>query len=273
MGNLDAAGTFEEGIEIGLEGQSCAIFSGTIDPSSAGEVAPPGSVYLRNIGGVTGEVYQKTGAANTAWTLIGAGSGPIGMDDLTDADTTTIVPQVGDPLKWDGTNWVPGSAVTSSTNYFFVYKTTTQQVTTRATFEDIIFDQEAFVEGWAHTPGTAEFACLNTGLYMGTVEIGVEKTGGNGVESAIRAVVGNAPTFLEIPGSHNGMDITSNNTIFAISRTFIFEAVAGQVVKMQYATDNNGNFTPASSAAITPVPTANADATTVSATFSVRRMT
>lgn len=30
-----------------------------------------------------------------------------GMDDLDDADTTTTAPTVGDVLEWDGTNWVP----------------------------------------------------------------------------------------------------------------------------------------------------------------------
>jgi hypothetical protein len=30
------------------------------------------------------------------------------MDDLGDADTTTILPQPGQALLWDGTNWVPG---------------------------------------------------------------------------------------------------------------------------------------------------------------------
>jgi hypothetical protein len=277
MGDLNRATTFEEGLEIGLADQSTAIFTGTVDPSVSGEVAPPGSIYLRNIGGVTGEVWQKTGAANNAWTLIaGGGGGATAMNDLTDADTVTDAPQVGDSLKWDGVNWVPGSAITDengSTNYFFVFKTVAQQVTTRATFEDITFDTEVFVQGWTHTPGSAEFQCDFSGVYMGTLEIGVEKSGGNGVESAIRAVIGAGAIFNEIPGSHNGMDITSNNTIFAISRTFIFSATAGQIIKMQYATDSNGNFNLGSSAKITPVPTANADNSTVSATFNIRRMT
>ena len=34
---------------------------------------------------------------------------PAGIDDLGDVDTTTAVPAVGEVLKWDGTNWVPGT--------------------------------------------------------------------------------------------------------------------------------------------------------------------
>lgn len=39
-------------------------------------------------------------------TLVVAGSGLI--DGLTDVDTSTVAPAVGDVLKWDGVNWVPG---------------------------------------------------------------------------------------------------------------------------------------------------------------------
>jgi len=45
----------------------------------------------------------------------GGGSGaqtPVGMNDLTDADTVASAPAVGDSLVWDGTAWVPsGPAV------------------------------------------------------------------------------------------------------------------------------------------------------------------
>lgn len=36
-------------------------------------------------------------------------SGPDTADDLTDVDTTTDPPSVGEALEWDGTNWVPGT--------------------------------------------------------------------------------------------------------------------------------------------------------------------
>lgn len=37
---------------------------------------------------------------------------PAGIDDLGDVDTTTAVPAVGEVLKWDGSNWVPGADAT-----------------------------------------------------------------------------------------------------------------------------------------------------------------
>lgn len=36
--------------------------------------------------------------------------GPTSVDDHTDADTTTDPPNLNEVLKWDGTNWVPGTA-------------------------------------------------------------------------------------------------------------------------------------------------------------------
>ena len=38
------------------------------------------------------------------------GPGVAGVDDLTDADTTTDSPALNEVLKWDGNNWVPGTA-------------------------------------------------------------------------------------------------------------------------------------------------------------------
>lgn len=37
------------------------------------------------------------------------GNVSLGIDDLSDVDTTTAVPAVGESLVWDGTDWVPGS--------------------------------------------------------------------------------------------------------------------------------------------------------------------
>lgn len=45
-------------------------------------------------------------------TLVVAGSGLI--DGLTDVDTSTVAPQVGNVLKWDGINWVPGEDTSGS---------------------------------------------------------------------------------------------------------------------------------------------------------------
>lgn len=58
----------------------------TVDPSAGGGVAAPiGSIGFRNNSGV-GEIWSKTGAANTAWQLV-----QVGLIDLT-SDVTGILP-------------------------------------------------------------------------------------------------------------------------------------------------------------------------------------
>lgn len=47
------------------------VFSGSIDPTSVATPAPEGSIFLRS----DGSAYIKTGAADTAWTIVAAGSG------------------------------------------------------------------------------------------------------------------------------------------------------------------------------------------------------
>jgi hypothetical protein len=39
------------------------------------------------------------------------GPAPSSIDDLTDVDTSTVAPVVGQTLKWDGSNWVPADDV------------------------------------------------------------------------------------------------------------------------------------------------------------------
>lgn len=51
-----------------------------------------------------GETVKRT-FTNMITDLGIGGGGPI--DDLSDADTTTVAPVVGDTLTWDGSNWVP----------------------------------------------------------------------------------------------------------------------------------------------------------------------
>ena len=49
------------------------------------------------------------------WTeFVSGASGATAIGDLTDVDTTTSAPTVGQVLKWDGTNWVPGTDETAS---------------------------------------------------------------------------------------------------------------------------------------------------------------
>ena len=85
MADIDAATTFPNGIALG-DDDNVGIFQGSADPTGgAGEVAPIGSLYLRD----NGELYQKTSAPATGWSLFSGGGG--GSNDnvaITSNDTT-----------------------------------------------------------------------------------------------------------------------------------------------------------------------------------------
>jgi hypothetical protein len=63
----------EVGLGYSIDGLA-NIIRGTDDPTSVGKTAPLSSLYLRNTGS-GGELYQKTGATSTDWTLLATSSG------------------------------------------------------------------------------------------------------------------------------------------------------------------------------------------------------
>lgn len=54
-----------------------------------------------------GDIIYWDDASQTWLPTAPGGAGSIDIDDLTDVDTTSTPPSVGDTLVWDGTNWVP----------------------------------------------------------------------------------------------------------------------------------------------------------------------
>ena len=191
------------------------------------------------------------------------------IDDLLDVDTTTSAPTDGDRLIWYGLSglWIPESAApptlpVESSDFIYSFDTTTQTVVAINTWQDVTFSNTNQFDGWTHTAGTAIFTAGRDGRYAATVEFNVEKNGGGNVEAAIRSVING----IEIEGSHNGMDITSNNTAFSLSRTFLFNITNGQQLKMQFAANNT-------TARIIPPPSPGGVATEISATMTIRRLT
>jgi hypothetical protein len=166
-------------------------------------------------------------------------------------------------------------SLTSGTgpNGFVVASSTTTIVTTDVnmsggtaastnTFVPIYFSTNGQIDGWAHSEGTSVFTCNQDSQYAATVEFNVEKSGSGSPEVEIRSTLDGT----EIPGSHNGMDITSNNTAFSISRTFLFNADAGEDFVVEIATDKT-------TVSIVPAPSPAGADTPISATLTIRRLT
>jgi hypothetical protein len=88
-----------------LLNDTAAILSGSIDPSSAGEAAPIGSLYLRD----TGQHYKKTGGADTAWSeqVSSDDEDPHAEETFTQATHGFVV---GNVLRYDAGAWVLAQA-------------------------------------------------------------------------------------------------------------------------------------------------------------------
>ena len=100
-GNLAVTDDTLEELAVAVDG----LATGGTDDQTAAEVP------ITDSGGYfTGTdveaALQEIGAAGTG--------GATAMNDLTDADTATTAPSSGDVLKWDGTNWTPGTDNTAA---------------------------------------------------------------------------------------------------------------------------------------------------------------
>jgi len=83
------------------------IASGLLQPDTGlGFNAPQGSLYLRQDGGVSGEIYAKFGPADVDWRkLTDTSNIPISsVATLSDVVLTNLT--TTDILQWDGTSWV-----------------------------------------------------------------------------------------------------------------------------------------------------------------------
>lgn len=82
---------------------------------STGSTGPTGAMGQTGSTGPTGAVGPTGVTGSTGAT------GPVGsINDLSDVDTDgTLTPDPGDTLTWDGSKWVPASALSTSYSYDF----------------------------------------------------------------------------------------------------------------------------------------------------------
>ena len=69
----------------------------------------------------------------------------------------------------------------------------------------------------------------------------------------------------EIVGSHQGIDITSNNTTFSLSRSFLFNATAGDEFIVAFASST-------SNVDIVPAPDPTGTVTAVASAVTIARL-
>lgn len=128
-------------------------------------------------------------------------------------------------------------------------------------FSNINFSS-SIQDGWVHNKFTPSFICNRASQYIATLGFNCEKSGSGSPE--VSMIVTKNGT--RIVGSHQGMDITSNNTSFALSRTFIFDAIIGDEILVRGATSNN-------SVQLVPAPDPTSTVVRVCASLTIARLT
>jgi len=147
-------------------------------------------------------------------------------------------------------------------SYVFVYDTTSQPILADDTWQDVNFSNNGMISGWTHVEGSSVFTCTqNDGDFCVEIEYNVEKSSGGNVEVEMRALFNG----VEIPGSHNGIDIDANHATFSFTRNFGFSAVEGQDLILQIASNDD-------SVSIKPAPSPAGAYTRVSATVTIERI-
>jgi hypothetical protein len=122
-------------------------------------------------------------------------------------------------------------------NYFFSYDTTTQQVAVAGTFQNISFNTDGQLSGWAHTvPGT-DFFGQPTGLYLVQYTAQVEVTNATSSTVTLRATLNGT----EISGSQASVDTEIANQSIPVSKSFIVAATSGQTLRLQLTGSSTNN--------------------------------
>ena len=143
--------------------------------------------------------------------------------------------------------WSSAASVTEG-DYVYSYDTTTQTIASADTFQDVTFNTNGQLDGWSHTTGTANFTAGASGLYLATVDAFATKTLAGAVYFEIIGVFNGT----EIAGSESSIDIDPKDITYHIQSAFLFSATAGQVFKIQMASDSTtASIAPAAGIATT----------------------
>jgi hypothetical protein len=116
-------------IGASVSSKSTTGFTLSLYSFSTGNPASPAAYPL------TFQVFTSSGTQQVA-----GGGGATSIDDLTDVDTSTTTPVLGQTLVWDNSNWVPGSASGgggSGAGIYLVETETSTAASGHVTFTDL----------------------------------------------------------------------------------------------------------------------------------------
>ena len=143
------------------------------------------------------------------------------------AETTTLFKVLY--FRADGTPVIGGTAVNN--NFVFAYDVTAQTLSSANTFQGVLFDTNAKLDGWTHVADTSIFGCTQTGTYEVTTWIHVQTADQSTDDCSLRTLFNGT----EVAGSHQGQRVAHFNIPRVLQRTFFVDATAGQNLEVQFA--------------------------------------
>lgn len=136
------------------------------------------------------------------------------------------------PVGPTGEQGPEGPSLTSS-NYVFAYDTTTQDVATASTFQDVTFNTNAQLNGWSHVSGSSEFICNQTGLYYICYSIEIDNRSLVSLGSTTSALV--TVNTNQASGSQASVTLGAlTGQIFPLSNSFILQLNANDSLKVRF---------------------------------------
>ena len=192
--------------------------------------------------------YTLVNGASANWNsgygqLNSLSAGWVSTQTTVNQNSATTWNYQGTDLKVLSAGWVGGNSAYTTvntnsaswggtqSNYAFAYDTTNQPVTAINAWQPVTFSTNGVLNGWAHTAGTSNFTCNQTGLYK--IEI---------VGTVVRA--SNTTTSFELRGLFNGTEIPGSYCTASTSNTgavrplvssFLLNATSGQDLFLQFA--------------------------------------
>jgi hypothetical protein len=200
-------------------------FGNTIQSNTLYAVIPGGS---NNVAGGVGSFAAGTSAqATNNGAFVWADASASNNFSSTTANQFNVRAMGGVRLVTGGTGMtLDGQGVVPSGNYVFAYSSAMQNVFTPSSFQDAIFNTDAQLSGWTHAPGTSQYFCAQTGLYL------IQYTADAFVQDSMsmRGTV----NLIEVPGSQAYASLLTSGSTVVISKSFIAAVNAGGVLTIQY---------------------------------------
>ena len=183
-------------------------------------------------GAVTATSFSGNGGSLTNLNASQVASGTLSLAQL----PASVVTNNAASLTLNGTFSGNGSGLTNlntptTGDFVHSYSVTTQAVVTASIFQDITNQIDAQINGWLHTPGAVSYTNGQSGLYL--IQYTAEATATSSTVSTIslRAVVNGTETA----DSQSTAVANTANQIVPISKSFMANLNAGDVLKFQFA--------------------------------------